>query len=66
MQDPSPTLQRLQLDAYRAVLRAMAVAPLQYVRLRLHALLPRVNAPHIAYNSFALAPQTATDLLVDA
>ena len=31
MQDTGPVLQRLQLEAYRAVCRAMAVAPLQYV-----------------------------------
>lgn len=31
MQDTGPVLQRLQMEAYRAVLRAMAVAPLQYV-----------------------------------
>lgn len=33
MQDTGPVLQRLQMEAYRAVLRAMAVAPLQYVSL---------------------------------
>lgn len=37
MQDTGPVLQRLQMEAYRAVLRAMAVAPMQYVRLRLNA-----------------------------
>ena len=31
MQDTGPVLQRLQMEAYRAVLRAMAVAPMQYV-----------------------------------
>ncbi len=35
MQDTGPVLQRLQMEAYRAVLRAMAVAPMQYVSFRL-------------------------------
>lgn len=34
MQDTGPVLQRLQMEAYRAVLRAMAVAPMQYVSHR--------------------------------
>ncbi|KAL3146596.1 hypothetical protein ABBQ32_000832 [Trebouxia sp. C0010 RCD-2024] len=35
MQDTGPVLQRLQMEAYRAVLRAMAVAPMQYEQEKL-------------------------------
>ncbi|DBA88985.1 TPA: hypothetical protein ACH3X2_000206 [Trebouxia sp. C0005] len=35
MQDTAPVLQRLQMEAYRAVLRAMAVAPMQYEQEKL-------------------------------
>ena len=40
MQDTGPVLQRLQMEAYRAVLRAMAVAPLQYVSQFTHSGIP--------------------------
>ena len=68
MQDTGPVLQRLQMEAYRAVLRAMAVAPLQYVSQPtsvLYEMLSLCNVClHSCYRLFvAYTPHTGSSVL---